>query len=349
MTQQQAFLLDYLGQTANTPPSAAFGATLRKHLLSTPLAQPVDAGAQSSPRNVPGIFPDAYAVHHKLVTPEEMVPRWDAFLAYERDHRGLPEGHELILPKSVVFKVTHFTVTQHLVIGALHPVPAQRKLALQQAQALISLVGLQKPVADGPFTGPVRALGWCGRGLSLWHLAVGANIQSAMGVAELLARLDAAHGTEAGVPYLWRNPNALKDKNHLYECSPWMDSTNGDWLARATKAGSATARGLLLHLLRCLHYAQAENGTFHDDYQPGQPGVFHDAPGESTETWIWPALASAKEALDDEWPSWAETLLHRCEDRWLALNRFRPGDSGFKDMATQSIAIAMAPLWGFRE
>lgn len=351
------FVGAYLGRAALLPPSLAVAEALRHHLLTDDLKNPLDTGAQSSPRNVPGKWPDAYAVFHGTVTPQEMAPRWDKWIEME-SLRGLPDGP--LLPKTTnVYEVQHFTVTQHWLIGALHPDPAQAKLSRAQALALRALV-----LADGVITNPLwkgasRAPGWVGQGLSLDNLATKDAGVLSSGLAPLVSKIAAAHGELldvpglGNVPQLFPNqaPAILLNVNHLFPNSPWMDSTCGDWLATWSSPGGGLSHDLLLHWLRCVNFAQRPDGTFHDDYGIGIDGTFgyHEAPGESTETFIWPALVHAKEALDDDWPAWAQLLLDRCKGRWLALNRFKPGDSGFRDAHNQAIAIAVAPEWGLRE
>jgi hypothetical protein len=341
-TQAAAFVRAYLGRAADCSPSPDVAAALRHHLLTDDLKNPLDCGAQSSPRNVPGLWPDAYAVFHEVVSAEQLAPRWDKWIEME-SLRGLPDGP--LLPKITnVYKVTHFTVTQHWLISALHPDPAQAKLSRRQAVALRDLV-LKDSLITQPGTAIAsRAPGWVGQALRLDYLATLSLDPIAAGVAALTAKVTQTKGAIGDVPHLWPNPNAVKDKNHLYPNAPWMDSTIGGWVS------AWTMKDLILHWLRCVAFAQRDDGTFHDDYGLDAAGVFgyHEAPGESTETFIWPALVAAKEALDDDWPAWAQALMDRCKSRWGALNRFRPGDSGFRDAHNQSIAIAVAPEWGWR-
>lgn len=346
--QAATFLRAYLGRCADVPPSDAAAASLRHHLITDDLKNPLDCGAQSSPRNVPGIWADAYGVFFDLVTPDEMRDRWDKWIEME-SARGLPDGP--LLPKMTnVYKVTHFTVTQHWLISAMHPDSAQAKLSRRQAVALRNLV-----LADSLITEPgediaSRAPGWVGQGLRLDYLATADLPSVSMGVAALTAKVTKVKGKtpfpaeEGSFPHLWPNRNALGQVGHLYPNSPWMDSTIGSWLS------AWGMKDLVLHWLRCVAFAQREDGTFHDDYGVGKDGTFgwNEAPGESTETFIWPSLLAAKDALGDEWPAWAEVVLDRCRLRWLALNRFRPGDSGFRDAHNQAVAIAMLPEWGWR-
>jgi hypothetical protein len=344
--QAIAFLRAYLGPCAEALPSEAISAAIRLHLLTDDLANPLDAGAQSSPRNVPGKWPDAYAVHHKIVTPDEMRERWDKWIEMEV-LRGLGGG--TLQPKLTnVYKATHFTVTQHWLIGAMHPDPAQAKLSRKQALDLRGLILADKVMQPGDeWVGPSRGKGWSAQGLILDNLA-SQDTGALTGAFTLSASLH--HGAvENDVPWIWKNPNAKKDPNHLYECSLWMDGTClGADAALHAYAKTDGTRNALLHDLRIAAYCQREDGTFHDDFQPGQPDVFHEAPGESTETFIWPWLHDAHEALDDDWPSWAQLVVDRCQDRWKALNRFKPTDSGFRDMHNMAIAIGVAPLWGWR-
>lgn len=340
-----SFLESHL--TGSVPPSPAVAARMRYCLLADGIANPLDTGAQSSPRNFAGPWPWAYAVHFGIIAPDEAEPHFDTFCDME-ELRGLGFVGPILPKMNQVYKVTHFTVTQHWLIAALSPSAATRKRAAKQAVHLRALLLADSILSPVPWKGSSRAIGWCAQGLQLDHAATG-DTDALAGSRTVLLRMQAAHGTEGGVPFLWRNPNALTDPNHVYECSPWMDSLACKALAREVASGGDAARPLLLHGLRGLAYAQREDGTFHDDYQPGQPGVFHEAPGESTETWIWPALHAAKAALDDEWPVWGETMLGRCHDRYLALNRFKPGDSGFRDQHNMSIAIACVSAWDWRD
>jgi len=327
-------------------PTPAVAKRLRDILLSTPIPNPLDAGAMASLRNVPGDWPHKFCLYFGVFTPEEIEPRFREWVEFERDARGLGTD-TLAMPMTHVYKATHFTVAQHWVIGKLSCDGETRKLARAQALHLRKLILTDDVVTAPDWVGPSRGIGWSAQGLHLDFLMTH-SVDAFDGAARLLHRLKL--GNECGVPFIWRNPNALKDPNHQYESSPWMDSTAIHPLALFHTTWQAPAsRDLLLHGLRCLAYAQMEDGKFHDDYQPGQPGVFHDAPGESTETFIWPALFAAKDALGKDWPPWAEAMLDKCRLRYLALNRFKPNDSGFTSFHNMSIAIAAAPVWGWRD
>jgi len=344
--QSQAFVHSYLGPSADCPPTDAVRKRMRDIVLGKAIPNPLDAGAQSSPRNVPGKWPHAYALVHGVVTASEIADRFGEWVTFERDKRGLGSGGLYASPLTHVYKCTHFTVTQHWMIGALSTHPGEPVLSRTQAMELRHLI-LGDSVMEPGFVGPSRALGWSGDGLILDYLAT--QDPDAASAATVLAMRLSPDGCDVGVPWSWKNPNAVKDPNHLYECSAWMDGTNlrpASALYRLT--GDAAIRDRLIHLLACLAYCQKDDGGFHDDWQPGKPGVFHDAPGESTELFIWPGLHEAKAALDDEWPAWAETMLNGCKGRYMALNRFRPGDTGFTDFTTMGIAIACAPAWGWR-
>jgi len=348
MSNQAAnFIAAYLGDTANVPPSEAARKRMRDVLLTHPLDNPQDAGAQASHRNFAGTLPHAYCLHHKAFTAHEIEPMYRAWVEFERDHRGL--GGDVPYPPKMtdVYKSTHFTNIQHLVIAATSESPETRKLALKQAVQLRGLILKDGVVTEPDWMGPSRGIGWSAQGCFDDVLAT-AEPEVLGGVLKLLGRL--TMGEEGGVPFIWRNKNALGQVGHLYECSPWMDSTAIKALALTVSeyTNDPALVSLLIHSLRCLQYAQREDGTFHDDYQPGQPGVFNESPGESTETWIWPALIAAKEALDDAWPVWAQVMLDRCKLRFMALNRFLPKDSGFVDAKTMGLAIYCAPTWGWR-
>lgn len=345
--QSETFLRWYLGPTADMPPSEAARKVIREVLLNNPLPNPLSV---DDPRSVPGVWPDAYAVFHGVVTAAELAPRWDVWLAFERDKRGLPDGPLAEPLVGHVYKSSHFTVVQHWLIGALHPVASQRTLARQQAMKLGEIIRADSVVTKPDWMSGSRAIGWPMLGQLQEHVATG-NIAPIGAVAALLDRLHKAKGSRDGHFWEWQNTNALTDDRHLYTICPWMDA-----LTLKAKAQlyllfpSPTLRDLILHHLRVFVQAQTEDGRFVDDLGYGLDGQWgsKDDGKETMDPWIWPALLEAKRALGSDWPEWAEAMLAKCKVRWSKMNRMKPGDSGFKDLLTQGIAIACAPHWGWR-
>lgn len=352
MTQAESFVRSYLGNAAVAPPSAAVAPVLRHWLLTDPLPNPLSV---DDPRSVPGTWPDAFGVYHKLVTPEEMAPRWDAWLAFERDVRGLPDGPLAEPLIGHVYKASHFTVTQHWLIGAMHPSAARRKLSMEQALKLGELIRADGVIVKPDWMSGSRAIGWPMIGLLLEEAAKapvgGSPPLEAVGV--LLSRLQAAKGGDAeGHVWLWRNSNALTDNRHIYDQCPWMDATCLKGLAQLYRlVPSPTVRDLILHTLRVFAQAQTEDGRFVDDIGFKLDGTWgsKDDGKETMDPWIWPALLEAKDALDGDVPAWADGMLAKCKDRFLHMNRMKPSDSGFRDLLTEGVAIACAPTWGWRE
>jgi len=343
----------HLGPAASCPPTPAVAARMRYCLLADGIANPLDTGAQSSPRNHAGPLPWAYALWHRIVTREEAEPHFADWVEVER-LRGLSGDLPLLVPLVPrVFKVTHYTVDQHWLIAALSPSAVTRREAARQAVRLRSLLLADKLLdATAEWVGPSRALGWSGRGLLLDYAVTG-EPGPLHGAYTLAATLSVSSGTDGEVPFLWRNPNAAGDPNHVLPCCTWMDATVVSFLARlvAFAPTNPELRALLLHGLACLRHAQRVDGTFLDDYGWNAEGgaAFHETTtGEVMETWIWPALHEARAVLGAGSPAWLDLMLARAAGRYAALNRFRPQDSGFRDQRTMSIAIACAPAWGWR-
>lgn len=344
-----SFLTAYLGPAATTPPTAAVRVALRKWLLSLPLSNPLDAGAAASPRNVPGTFSDAYAVHHGIVTPAEIRARWDDFLDFEHEVRGLPDG-PLATPLSHVLKSTHFTVMQHWLIAHMHDVPARAKLAGKIAVKLGQLIREDSIFTKPDWIGPSRAIGWCGDGNVLERMATGSD-EALKAAVVLAAKLDASKGgDDLGHVWTWQNEAAKKDDRHVYDQCPWQDAPCWLFVPRLyALAPAAGLRDLMLHGLRVTQQAQCEDGHFVDDIGFDLAGAWgsKDDGKPTMDGWIAAGLHAVYHALDGDWPAWAQTMMDKCKGQIMTSNRYKPTDPQWHDAHNQAISIACAPLWGF--
>lgn len=346
-TQAENFVRAYLGPAATCPPSEAARKALRKWLLLDMLDQPIDTGKASSERQRPGCFEDLYAVHHGVVTPEEMRLRWDSFLDIETKFRGLPDG-PLAEPITHVYKSTHYTVIQLWTIALFHPEPARRKLAGKCAVALRELALKDSLFTKEGWIGPSRAIGWVGEGLWEDYNVTGSSLTWAYKLAGKVSKGEDAEGHV----WLWQNEAAKKDTRHVYDQCPWMDAVLLQFLARLyTTVPSPDLRDLILHGLRVMQQAQLEDGLFVDDIGFDADGVWGSkSDGEPVmDPWIWASLHAAYWALGGDWPSWAQTMMNRCRERFMASNRFKPSSPLWREPHNQSISIACASLWGWRD
>lgn len=347
--QAVKFLADYLGPAATTPPTAAVRVALRKWLLSLPLSNPLDAGAASSPRNVPGTFPDAYAVFHGIVTPTELRPRWDEFLNFEHEIRGLPDG-PLAEPISHVLKSTHYTVTQHWLIAHMHDVPARAKLAGKIAVALGKLSREDSLFSKSDWIGPSRAIGWMGDGNVLERMATGGD-EPLKAALVLAAKLNASKGGDSeGHVWLWQNEAAKKDDRHVYDQCPWQDAPCSLFIPRLYALAPVTElRDLMLHQLRVIQQAQCPDGHFVDDIGFDINGVWgsKDDGKPTMDGWIVSGLHAIHHALNGDVPAWVQPMMALCKEQIMGSNRYRPTDPLWHDAHNQAISIQCAPLWGF--
>lgn len=351
-SQMERFLTDYLGPTATVPTTQEVRSRIRDCLLKDGIPNVPNAGQMGSPMIIMGTWPWAWAVQTKTITAQEAEPWFKKYLDENREWRNLGTGAPHATPPATVYDAQHYTVTQHLCIGALSLSSATRKEAMLQAIDLRDCILADRVCEPNDEEINQRANGLSLQGLHLDELAFGKTAGVALGMQRITERLAHLHGEKNGVPYYTINTPSATDPRHGYlTMCPWMqaDILRGE-AQRHRIAPAAIHLDLTLHGLRCARHAQKPSGAFVDDYgwdTDGSPD-FYDDGKETMDPRIWPALLDAKDALQDEWPVWAEGMLNGAKDRFMQMNRMKWKDSGFRDQGTMGVAIRCAPSWGWR-
>lgn len=353
--QASAFVASYLGPAALVPPSPAAAKRMHDVILHDGIPNVKNAGQMSSPMAVPGTWAWAYCIHHKAITPDEAEPHFALHCQQNLEWRGLgSEDGPHADPPATVVDMQHVTVAQPWLIGALSPNAKTRHLARAQALDLRKLMLADRVCTLGDLSAiNQRENGLPWQALLIDYAATG-DVEALAGAAAIADRIQKLHGETNGVPFYTTNTPSLTDPRHgnLPNCT-WMTGTPlraAAWMY--DRVGSSELRGLVLHGLRCMAHAQTADGRMVDDYgwdAAGEP-AFYDDGKETMDAWCDPAIFAARRALDDEWPAWAQAMLDKRKERFLALNRWKPSDSGFKDQKNMGLAIDYAANgWGWRE